>query len=76
MGRGVKIPWIGGSIYHWEGGQNTMDRGVNIPWIRGVDIPWVGHQNTIGRGSIYHGYIFFCVSVVNISFLGKQINIT
>ena len=35
IGRGVKIPWIGGSIYHWEGGQITMDRGVNIPWVGG-----------------------------------------
>jgi hypothetical protein len=38
IGRGVKIPWIVGSIYHWEGGQNTMGRWVKIPWIRGVDI--------------------------------------
>jgi hypothetical protein len=37
IGRGVKIPWIGGSIYHWEGGQNTMDRGVNIPWVGGLN---------------------------------------
>ena len=35
IGRGVKIPWIGGSINHWEGGQITMDRGVNIPWVGG-----------------------------------------
>jgi hypothetical protein len=40
MGRGVKIPWVGGSIYHGKGGRYTM--------VRGVDIPWV-------RGSIYHG---------------------
>ena len=35
IGRGVKIPWIWGSIYHCEGGQITMDRGVNIPWVGG-----------------------------------------
>ena len=35
IGRGVKIPWIGGSINHWEGGQITMDRGLNIPWVGG-----------------------------------------
>ena len=47
-------------------GQNTMDKGVDIPWVGG-QIPWVG------GGAIYHWYIFFSVSVVNISFLGKQI---
>ena len=31
MGRGVEIPWLGGSKYHGLGGQNTMGRGVNIP---------------------------------------------
>ena len=36
---GVKIPWIGGSIYHGQGAQNTMGRGVKIPW--------VGSQNTM-----------------------------
>ena len=40
MGRGIKIPWIGGSIYHRYGGQHTMDRVVKVSWI-GVDIPWV-----------------------------------
>jgi hypothetical protein len=54
-----------------------MGRWVKIPRIKGVDIPWVARQNTIDRGSntmgsgvdirgvggsIYHGYIFFCVS--------------
>ena len=38
IGRGVDIPWVGGSIYHGYGGQ--------IPWIGGLKIPWVG-------GSIY-----------------------
>jgi len=38
MGRGVKIPWVGGRY--------TMDMGVDIPWL-GVKIPLV-------RGSIYH----------------------
>ena len=27
MGKGVKIPWIGG--------QNTIGRGVKIPWVKG-----------------------------------------
>jgi len=40
MGRGVDKPWVGGSIYHGYGGQNTMGREV--------DIPWLGE-------SIYHG---------------------
>jgi hypothetical protein len=55
MGMGVKIPWVGGSIYHVYGGRYTMGREVNMPWVgsrytmvRGVDIPWVGR-------SIYHG---------------------
>jgi hypothetical protein len=26
MGRGVDIPWVGGSIYHGKVGQNTMGR--------------------------------------------------
>ena len=58
-----KLPWEGGSIYHGQGSQNTMDRGVKIPWVggskyhgqggrytmgKGVDIQWVG-------GSKYHG---------------------
>jgi hypothetical protein len=46
-----------------QGGQFSIRGGA------GDQMSWVG-------GSIYHGYIFFCVSVVNISFLGKQINIT
>ena len=41
MGRGVKVPWIGGSICHGKAGQNIRDRGF--------DIPWVGGQNTMGR---------------------------
>ena len=36
MGRGVKIPCIGGSKYHGYEGQNTMDRGVKIPWVGGL----------------------------------------
>ena len=46
MGRGVKLPWVGG--------QNTMGKWVFIPWIevkipwKGVDIPWVGRSK-------YHG---------------------
>ena len=40
MGKGVDIPWVGGSIYHGWGGQYTMGRGVDIIWL---------------RGSIYHG---------------------
>ena len=64
MGRKVKIPWVGGSIYTmvrgvrytmdmginipWVGGQNTMDKGFDIPWVEVVKIPWV-------KGSIYHG---------------------
>ena len=42
MDRGVKIPWVGGSIYHGHGGQNTMGRGFNIAWIGGVKILWIG----------------------------------
>ena len=41
MGRGgVKIPWVGGSIYHGYGGQytHTMDRR--------------GGQNTMGKGGL------------------------
>ena len=60
-----------------------MGRWVKIPRIKGVDIPWVARQNTIDRGSntmgsgvdirgvggsIYHGYIFFCVSGENFFF--------
>ena len=37
----------GESIYHGQGGQNTMGRGINIPWIEG--------KHTMGRGSKYHG---------------------
>ena len=55
IGRGVKIPWIGGLTYHGLGGQNTIGRVF--------DIPYVGHHNAMGRvfdipwkgGSIYHG---------------------
>ena len=47
MGKGVKIPWVGGSMYTIERGSKYHGRGVNIPWIGGVKIPWVG-------GSIYH----------------------
>jgi hypothetical protein len=25
--REIKIPWVSGSIYHGQGGQNTMGRG-------------------------------------------------
>ena len=35
MGKGFNIPWVGGSIYHGLGGQNTMGRGVKIPWVGG-----------------------------------------
>jgi hypothetical protein len=45
MGKGVDIPWGGGSIYHGEG--------VDIPWV-GVEIPWVGGQYTMDRGLICH----------------------
>ena len=41
MGRGVDIPWVGGSIYHGYGVRYSM--------IRGARYTWVG-------GSIYHGY--------------------
>ena len=27
MGRGFNIPWIGGSIYHGKGGENTIGIG-------------------------------------------------
>ena len=54
MGRGVKIPWVGGSIYHGYGGRYSMGRGVDIPWV-GVKIPWVGGKNTMARGLIHHG---------------------
>ena len=47
MGRDVKIPWVGGSIYNGYRGKNTMVRVVDTPWVGG-GIPWVG-------GSIYHG---------------------
>ena len=49
MGRGVKIPWISGSVYHGEG--------VKIQWVgdsiyHGYGIPCTmgrGGQNTMGR---------------------------
>jgi hypothetical protein len=47
MGRGVKIPWVGGQI--------TMDRVVKIPWIGVRYTMGRGGQNTMDRGSIYHG---------------------
>ena len=37
MCRGVKIPWIRGSIYHGVGGRYFMDRGVKIPWVGGIN---------------------------------------
>jgi hypothetical protein len=41
MGRGVDIPWIGGSKYHGEmGGFNLPYRGVQFS-IRGFNIPWM-----------------------------------
>ena len=40
MGRGVNIPWVGGSIYHGYEARYTK--------CRKLDIPWVG-------SSIYHG---------------------
>ena len=43
MDNGVKIPWVGGSIYHGLGGQNAMGRRVTMQWI--------GGQYTMGRGS-------------------------
>ena len=49
MGRGVKIPWIGG--------QNTMGRGsiYYVYWGRytigrSLDIPWVGVSSAMDRG--------------------------
>ena len=47
MGRGVKIPRVGGSIYHGLGGQHSMGRMVKMQWI--------GVQYNMGRGSNYHG---------------------
>ena len=41
MDREIKIPWVGGSIYHGNGVRYTMGRGAKIPWI---------------EGSKYHGY--------------------
>jgi hypothetical protein len=56
-GYGIKIPWVGGSIFHGYGDQNTMDRGqntmgrgVNMPMVGGVKIPWVGGRYTMGMG--------------------------
>jgi hypothetical protein len=43
MSRGVKIPWMVGSIYH-------MDRGVNITWIGDSIYYGEGIQNTMDRG--------------------------
>ena len=54
MGRGVKIPWIGESIYHGQGVQYTMGRGVDMPWLGGK-IPWIEGRYIMGRGPIYHG---------------------
>ena len=39
MGRGVKIPWIGGSKYHEYEGRYTMVRGVKMTWVREIKIP-------------------------------------
>ena len=47
MGRVVKIPWVGGLIYHGLCGRYTMGRG-RYTIGKGVDISWV-------EGSIYHG---------------------
>jgi hypothetical protein len=62
MGRGVKIPRVGGSIYHGLGGQHSMGRMVKMQWIgvqynmgRGVKLSWVGGLNPMDRGSKYHG---------------------
>jgi hypothetical protein len=47
MGRGVKIPWIEGSIYHNGGGGFKIPWGFNLPYggvqfsIRGFNIPWM-----------------------------------
>jgi hypothetical protein len=41
IGRGNKIPWIGGSktpwtvVEIWKGGKNTIGRGFKIAWIVG-----------------------------------------
>jgi hypothetical protein len=49
MGMGFNISWIGGSIYHLYGVENTMDRGSKyhglvVPYSigTGVKIPWIG----------------------------------
>ena len=47
MGRGFKIPWVGGRY--------TLGRG-SIFHGQEVDIPWLREgQNTLGRGAKYHG---------------------
>ena len=46
MGRRFDIPWVGGPIYHGNGGRYTMARGVNIPWVWG--------RYPMCRGSICH----------------------
>ena len=60
---GFNIPWIGGSIYHWQGVKIPC---VVEPWVKGpiyhmhsgqntmgkeFDILWVGGQNTMRRES-------------------------
>ena len=52
MGRGVKIPWVGGSIYHRQGGQNTIGRRVDIPWVGGSK-----QKEALIAVSILHGII-------------------
>jgi hypothetical protein len=54
MGRGVKIPWIGGSNtmgmrvkIPWIGGQNTMSWKFDIAWVWGVKIPWMRNLDLI-----------------------------
>ena len=69
MDRWVKIPWVGGPIYHGWGvqytmgrGQNTMGNGLNIPLIGGLrytiglkdNIQWVGSDMPWLGGLIYH----------------------
>ena len=56
MDREVKMPWIGGLIYHGLWVEYTMDKGFDIPGIgdqnsmgRGFDMGG-GLQNTMGRG--------------------------
>jgi hypothetical protein len=36
MGRGVDIPWVGGSKYHGTGSK-YHGYGVKIPWVKGYE---------------------------------------